>query len=60
MVYETYNMIGSHGDAIIGPMGPNAFTLHNLAPHRIPNYCTPDEFTRMAILHPSGPMGTNG
>jgi hypothetical protein len=53
-------MIGSHGDAIIDPMGPNAFTPHNLAPHRILNYCTPDEFTRMAILHPSGPMDTNG
>jgi hypothetical protein len=53
-------MIGSHGDAIIDPMGPNAFTPHNLAPHRILNYCTLAEFTRMRILHPSGPMDRNG
>jgi hypothetical protein len=60
MVYKIYNMIGSQGYAIISPMGPNAFTPHNLAPHRILNDCTPDEFTRMGILHPSGPMDTNG
>ncbi len=59
MVYKTYNMIGSQGDAIIGPMGPNAFAMHNLAPRRIRHFCSHDQFTRMAILHLSVATYTN-
>jgi hypothetical protein len=40
------------GDSIIGPMGPNAFAMHNLAPRRIRHFCTPDEFTTIVNLNP--------
>jgi hypothetical protein len=40
------------GDSIIGPTGPNAFAMHNLAPRLTLHFCTPDEFTTIVILHP--------
>jgi hypothetical protein len=52
IAYKTWKTIGYPGDAIIDPMGPSAFTMHNLAPRLILHFCKPAGFITIVILHP--------